>query len=68
MRQLYHSLGNLHLVLTPMVQSSGGCGSMLSWNAYLVSNVIWFWFGYKASICHAWAGLDRAVKGAIIDK
>ena len=47
--------------------------SILSWSAYLVSAVLWFWHGLRSGDrniylpCVGWAGLDIAViVGAII--
>ena len=47
--------------------------SVLSWSAYLVSAVLWFWHGFKQGDiniylpCVAWIGLDAGViAGALI--
>ncbi len=47
--------------------------SVLSWGAYLVSAVLWFWHGVKAGDrniylpCVGWVGLDVAViAGALV--
>ena len=47
--------------------------SILSWSAYLVSAVLWFWFGIQQHDkniylpCVGWVGLDGAViVGAVI--
>jgi uncharacterized protein with PQ loop repeat len=47
--------------------------SLLSWSAYLVSAVLWFWYGLRKGDrniflpCVAWVGLDAAViAGALV--
>ena len=47
--------------------------SVVSWSAYLVSAVLWFWYGFRKGDkniylpCVGWVGLDAAViVGAIV--
>ena len=47
--------------------------SLLSWGAYLISAVLWFWYGLRKGdrniylACLGWVGLDIAViAGAVI--
>jgi uncharacterized protein with PQ loop repeat len=47
--------------------------SILSWSAYLLSAVLWFWYGLRKGDlniylpCVGWAGLDAAViAGALV--
>jgi uncharacterized protein with PQ loop repeat len=47
--------------------------SLLSWGAYLISAVLWFWYGVRKGDrniylpCIGWAGLDAAViAGALV--
>jgi uncharacterized protein with PQ loop repeat len=47
--------------------------SLVSWSAYLVSAVLWFWYGLRKGDrniflpCVAWVGLDAAViAGALV--
>lgn len=60
-------------VLTIWVGHQAAGVSVLSWSAYLVSAVFWFWFGVQKRDkniylpCVGWIGLDAAViLGAVI--
>jgi uncharacterized protein with PQ loop repeat len=54
-------------VLTIWVGEQAAGVSILSWSAYLVSAVLWFWFGLQKRDrniylpCIGWIGLDGAV-------
>lgn len=60
-------------VLTIWVGHEAAGVSVLSWSAYLVSAVLWFWHGLRSGDkniylpCVGWVGLDSAVIiGAIV--
>jgi uncharacterized protein with PQ loop repeat len=60
-------------VLTIWVGHQAAGVSVLSWTAYLLSAVLWFWFGIKKRDrniylpCVGWIGLDSAViVGALV--
>jgi uncharacterized protein with PQ loop repeat len=60
-------------VLTIWIGHHAGGVSVLSWSAYLVSAILWFWFGIQKRdrniylLCIGWAALDGAViVGAIV--
>jgi uncharacterized protein with PQ loop repeat len=60
-------------VLTIWVGHQAGGVSIISWSAYLLSAVLWFWYGVQKRDkniylpCVGWAGLDAAViVGAVI--
>lgn len=60
-------------VVTIWVGHQAGGVSILSWSAYLVSAILWFWHGLRSGDknvylpCVGWMGLDAAViLGAII--
>ena len=60
-------------VLTVWVGQKAGGVSVLSWSAYLLSALVWFWFGIQKRDkniylpCVGWIALDGAViAGAII--
>ena len=60
-------------VLTIWVGHQAAGVSIVSWSAYLVSAVLWFWYGLQKGDkniylpCVGWVGLDTAViVGAVI--
>ena len=57
---LFTMLMTIPQVLTIWLSHQAAGVSLLSWSAYLVSAVIWFWFGIqkhdKNIYCHAWVG------------
>jgi uncharacterized protein with PQ loop repeat len=60
-------------ILTIWVSQQAAGVSVLSWSAYLLSAVLWFWFGIQQRDkniylpCVGWIGLDAAViVGALI--
>lgn len=60
-------------VLTIWVSQQAAGVSVLSWSAYLLSAVLWFWFGIRKRDkniylpCVGWIGLDGAViAGALV--
>jgi uncharacterized protein with PQ loop repeat len=60
-------------VLTIWIGREAGGVSVLSWSAYLLSAILWFWFGIQKRDkniylpCIGWIGLDGAViVGAVI--
>ncbi len=60
-------------VLTIWIGQQAAGVSVLSWSAYLLSAVLWFWFGVQERDkniylpCVGWIGLDAAViAGALI--
>ena len=60
-------------VWTIWVGHQAGGVSVLSWSAYLLSAVLWFWYGIQKRDrniylpCVGWAGLDAAViAGALL--
>ena len=60
-------------VLTIWIGREAAGVSVLSWSAYLVSAILWFWFGIRKRDkniylpCIGWIGLDGAViVGAVI--
>jgi len=60
-------------VLTIWVGQQAAGVSVLSWSAYLLSAVLWFWFGIQKRDkniylpCVGWIGLDAAViAGALV--
>lgn len=60
-------------VLTIWVGREAAGVSVLSWSAYLLSAILWFWFGIRKRDkniylpCIAWIGLDSAViVGALV--
>jgi uncharacterized protein with PQ loop repeat len=54
-------------VLTIWVGHQAAGVSLLSWSAYLLSAILWFWYGLQRKDrniylpCVGWAGLDAAV-------
>jgi len=54
-------------VLTIWVSHQAAGVSILSWSAYLLSAILWFWFGVQKRdkniylACVGWIGLDGAV-------
>ena len=72
---IFTMLMTIPQVLTIWLSHQAGGISLLSWSAYLVSAVIWFWFGIQKRDkniylpCVGWIVLDSAViVGAIIYK
>ena len=60
-------------VLTIWVGHEAAGVSVVSWSAYLLSAILWFWYGLKKKDkniylpCVGWVGLDAAViVGAVI--
>jgi uncharacterized protein with PQ loop repeat len=60
-------------VLTIWIGREAAGVSVLSWSAYLLSAILWFWFGIQKRDkniylpCIAWIGLDGAViVGAVV--
>ena len=60
-------------VLTIWIGRGAAGVSVLSWSAYLVSAIVWFWFGIQKRDkniylpCIGWIGLDGAVIiGAVV--
>jgi uncharacterized protein with PQ loop repeat len=60
-------------VLTIWVGHRAAGVSVISWSAYLLSAVLWFWYGFRKRDkniylpCVGWVGLDAAVIiGAVI--
>lgn len=60
-------------VLTIWVGHQAGGVSIVSWSAYLLSAVLWFWYGLQKGDkniylpCVGWVGLDAAViVGALV--
>jgi uncharacterized protein with PQ loop repeat len=60
-------------VLTIWVSQQAAGVSVVSWSAYLLSAILWFWYGLQKRDrniylpCVGWAGLDAAViAGALI--
>ncbi|HEX6296894.1 MAG TPA: hypothetical protein VFZ74_09975 [Burkholderiales bacterium] len=60
-------------VLTIWVSQEAGGVSVVSWSAYLLSAILWFWYGVQKRDrniylpCVGWAGLDAAViVGALV--
>jgi len=70
---IFTMLMTIPQVLTIWVGHQAAGVSMLSWSAYLVSAVLWFWFGMQQRdrniylACVGWIALDSAViVGAIV--
>jgi uncharacterized protein with PQ loop repeat len=70
---IFTMLMTLPQVLTIWVGHVAAGVSVLSWSAYLLSAVLWFWFGLQKRDrniylpCIGWIGLDAAViVGAIV--
>jgi uncharacterized protein with PQ loop repeat len=70
---IFTMLMTLPQVLTIWVGHVAAGVSVLSWSAYLLSAVLWFWFGIEKGDkniylpCVGWIGLDAAViVGAIL--
>lgn len=60
-------------VLTIWVGHQAAGVSVVSWSAYLLSAILWFWYGFQKRDkniylpCVGWAGLDTAVIiGAVV--
>ena len=60
-------------VLTIWVGQQAAGVSVLSWSAYLLSAILWFWYGLRKGDrniylpCVGWVGLDAAViAGALV--
>jgi uncharacterized protein with PQ loop repeat len=60
-------------VLTIWVGHQAAGVSVLSWSAYLLSAILWFWYGFQKGDrniylpCVGWVGLDAAViVGAVV--
>jgi len=60
-------------VWTIWIQHQAAGVSILSWGAYLLSAVLWFWYGFRKGDwniylpCVGWAGLDAAIiVGAVL--
>ena len=60
-------------VLTIWVGQQAAGVSVMSWSAYLLSAILWFWYGLQKRDkniylpCVGWAGLDAAViVGAVV--
>jgi uncharacterized protein with PQ loop repeat len=60
-------------VLTIWISHRGAGVSMLSWGAYLISAVVWLWYGFQKRDkniylpCTGWIMLDSAVLvGALV--
>ena len=60
-------------VLTIWVGHQAAGVSVVSWSAYLLSALLWFWYGFRKKdrniylACVGWIGLDAAViVGAVI--
>jgi uncharacterized protein with PQ loop repeat len=70
---LFTMLMTVPQVLTIWVGHQAAGVSVISWSAYLLSAIIWFWYGLQKRDkniylhCIGWAGLDTAViVGAVI--
>ena len=70
---IFTMLMTIPQVLTIWVGQRAAGVSVLSWSAYLLSAVLWFWFGIQKRDkniylpCLGWIGLDVAViVGAIV--
>ncbi|HEV2546545.1 MAG TPA: hypothetical protein VGU20_04360 [Stellaceae bacterium] len=70
---IFTMLMTLPQVLTIWVGQQAAGVSILSWSAYLLSAILWFWHGLRRGDrniylpCIGWAGLDGAViLGAVL--
>jgi uncharacterized protein with PQ loop repeat len=69
---IFTMLMTIPQVLTIWVGQQAAGVSLLSWSAYLVSAVLWFWFGIKKRdkniylACVGWIALDVAVIAGVI--
>ena len=70
---IFTMLMTIPQVLTIWVSHQAAGVSVLSWSAYLLSAILWFWYGLQKRDrniylpCVGWVGLDSAVIiGAII--
>ncbi|HEX6690338.1 MAG TPA: hypothetical protein VF110_04245, partial [Burkholderiales bacterium] len=70
---VFTMLMTLPQVLTIWVGHQAAGVSVLSWSAYLLSAILWFWYGFQKGDkniylpCVGWVGLDAAViVGAIV--
>ena len=70
---VFSMLMTLPQVLTIWVGHQAAGVSVVSWSAYLLSAVLWFWFGVQKRDrniylpCVGWVGLDAAViVGALV--
>ena len=70
---IFTMLMTIPQVLTIWVNHQAAGVSVLSWSAYLLSAILWFWYGLQKRDrniylpCVGWVGLDSAVIiGAII--
>jgi uncharacterized protein with PQ loop repeat len=70
---LFTMLMTVPQVLTIWVGHQAAGVSVVSWSAYLLSAILWFWYGLQKRDkniylpCIGWAGLDTAViVGAVI--
>jgi uncharacterized protein with PQ loop repeat len=64
---IFTMLMTIPQVLTIWVGHQAAGVSILSWGAYLLSAVLWFWYGFRKRDkniylpCVGWVGLDAAV-------
>ncbi|HZA54422.1 MAG TPA: hypothetical protein VE616_09240 [Candidatus Udaeobacter sp.] len=64
---IFTMLMTIPQVLTIWLRHEAAGVSLLSWSAYLLSAVLWFWFGLKKHDkniylpCVGWIALDSAV-------
>jgi uncharacterized protein with PQ loop repeat len=69
---IFTMLMTIPQVLTIWVGKHAAGVSVLSWGAYLISAVLWFWFGLKKKdkniyiACVGWIALDLAVIVGVI--
>ena len=70
---IFTMLMTLPQVLTIWVSGQAAGVSVVSWSAYLLSAILWFWYGLQKRDrniylpCVGWVGLDAAViVGALI--
>jgi uncharacterized protein with PQ loop repeat len=70
---LFTMLMTVPQVLTIWVGHQAAGVSVISWSAYLLSAILWFWYGLQKHDrniylpCVGWAGLDAAViVGALV--
>jgi uncharacterized protein with PQ loop repeat len=70
---IFTMLMTIPQVLTIWVGHQAAGVSVVSWSAYLVSAVLWFWYGLRKGDrniylpCVGWVGLDAAViVGALV--
>lgn len=70
---IFTMLMTIPQVLTIWVGQQAAGVSVVSWSAYLVSAILWFWYGLRKGDrniylpCVGWVGLDAAViVGALV--